>query len=903
MSAPDLAHVVHIPWPKHLENEVERIAGLGRNEAVTAIRELKAREFAALAQHQSDHLGEITGADIALQITGLTDLLVKHLAERAARRAEAPEDWSHHVGVFATGGYGRGELNPFSDLDVMLVVGAGEKPSWASAFSAEFQALAWDVKFTVGASLRGIVELPHLIAEDFVTATALIEQRPVVASEAQRQGMIDLLDHFRATYATPFLRYKLDELAKRRAQAGASVFLMEPNLKTNPGCLRDVQLLRNIAFIVSGSRNLLSLAELESITRGDLHDMVVTNDHLMALRSLLHFHHGRKQDVFQLADQVRIANQYGYGDVSRLRAVEHFMKRHYVQVRQVHQMVDLTISRLSALGHLGPRPVLVKTRTAVGDDFSSIAERIYVADRDLWRKADAGVRLIQMCRDAQARGYRLSYELQREIRSNLTVVGEETRRDPRAAGAFLALLGDLGRVRPILSDMHSCGLLGAYLPEFGNLTCHMQFDSYHQYTVDEHTLIALGNLDLVATGKAAGLPGMPRLLGEVARKDLLALALLLHDVGKYMGRGHVARGALMVENVARRLGLNLEEEGFVYFLVERHVSLSDASRMRNFHEPSFLKAFAERMGSVDRLDALYCLTWCDAKAVGEGIMTGWQEAILAELRDAVAQQITHGGIDRAGRHERLIWELSAEGLGREEAEKFLTGLGHTYEHQVLPGEAARHHRVLAQCRTEGLGLVWERADRYVLLTAAIPDRHALMADCCATLSGHGFDIIDLRTWVMETVGSGDSTALYTMRLTTIYPARLDDEETWIRLHRDLLAVSNRKIDSKALLSRRRSAMVPRPADSGFDDPAVKVEQRTSDDCTIVDVHTKDEVGLLSKLCQTISDHGGSIGYACINTMGDVAVDVFYVTRSGKKLADEDAEELRVRLVAALNLRT
>ena len=321
--------------------------------------------------------------------------------------------------------------------------------------------------------------------------------------------------------------------------------------------------------------------------------------------------------------------------------------------------------------------------------------------------------------------------------------------------------------------------------------------------------------------------------------------------------------------------------------------------MRNFHEASFLKAFAERMGSVANLNALYCLTWCDAKAVGEGIMTGWQEAILAELRDAVAQQITHGSIDRAGRHERLVWELGEQGLDRDAAEGFLTGLGHTYEHQVLPGEAARHHRVLAQCRTEGLGLVWERADRYVLLTAAVPDRHALMADYCATLSGHGFDIIDLRTWIMD---GNPATVLYTMRLTTIYPARLDEEETWTRLRKDLLAVSQGRCDPKALMARRRSAMVPRPADSGFDDPAVKVEQRTSDDHTIVDVHTKDEVGLLSKLCRTISDHGCEIGYACINTMGDVAVDVFYVTRAGAKLTDEDAEALRARLVAALNLR-
>lgn len=883
-----------------LDPEMSHIAGLPRAEAITAIRELRVREFAAIAAWQQAHLGEITGQDVAVVITRLTDVIVCNLAERAARKIGAPTDWSDHVGVLAIGGYGREEMNPYSDLD-LLVLGVGtQAPPWQVPFYNELQTACWDAKFSVGASQRSAVELEKMIAEDFVTATAAIEWRPLLAGAAVQTAMTGLLERLRERRGTEFLKYKLQELTERRAKAGVSLFLMEPNLKTNPGGLRDVQLLRNMAFIVYGSRNLLALADLDSITRQDLSDVMATNDHLLSLRSLLHFHHGRKQDIFQLSDQVRVSKMYGWADVSRLRSVEHCMKRHYAQVRHVHHMVDLAISRLTALGHLGPRQILIKSRKVIDDDFVVVQEQVYLAHKNFWSHSDAGARLLCLCRAAQRREVRLSLELQREIRENLYRIDQSLRHDHVIARVFLELLGDLGRTRNILSDMHACGLLGAYLPEFGNLTCLMQFDSYHQYTVDEHTLIALGNLDQVALGKASGLPGMSRLLPEVARKDLLALSLLLHDMGKYMGRGHVARGAMMVESVADRLGLSDAEEDFVYFLVERHVSLSDASRMRDFHEPKFLRSFAEKIGSVDSLNALYCLTWCDARAVGEGILTGWQEAILAELREAVALELA-GGAAPETRHQRLVAELTKVGVGETEAEVFLAGLGHTYKHQVLAGDIVRHHQVFAEASREGIGMGHELAEKFINLTAATPDRRGLLADVAATLSGHGFDIIDCRTWVTVASPERPAMVLYSFRLSSLYPARVKEPEPWQRLRRDLLAVSRGTLDPRTLLEKRRAAIIPRPADSGFDDPAVKVEQLTSEHHTIVDIHTKDEVGLLSKLTRAIAAEGADIGYACINTMGDVAVDVFYVSRNGEKLSDEEAELLRSQLVRTLDL--
>jgi [protein-PII] uridylyltransferase len=256
-------------------------------------------------------------------------------------------------------------------------------------------------------------------------------------------------------------------------------------------------------------------------------DVTAANDHLLRIRSLLHFKHKRKQDVFQLPDQLMVAKQLGYQAVSQLRAVEYFMRHHYALLLHVHQTVELTISRLKAKGFLGKWTLLIKTRKTIDSNFTAVQGQVYISNTAFWTQDEIPLKIMRMCRIAQQREMRLSLELQRVIRSHLSLLDDAARSDKATARVFLDIIGDLGHTQVILEDMHNCGFLGAYLPEFGNLTCHMQFDSYHQFTVDQHTLFAMGNLDGVMSGKLRGLPGMPEILRNVKRKDLLGLGLLL----------------------------------------------------------------------------------------------------------------------------------------------------------------------------------------------------------------------------------------------------------------------------------------------------------------------------------------------------------------------------------------
>jgi [protein-PII] uridylyltransferase len=322
--------------------------------------------------------------------------------------------------------------------------------------------------------------------------------------------------------------------------------------------------------------------------------------------------------------------------------------------------------------------------------------------------------------------------------------------------------------------------------------------------------------------------------------------------------------------------------------------------MRDFHEPQFLATFTEKMENQIQLDMLYCLTYADARAVGEGVLTGWQEAILHELHATVGDQLKqHAGSVAGSRYQRLVRDLQAIGVSEDEAQEFIRDLGQNYLHQVPKGEVEKHYQVLNESRAEGVGLSHAFRDKYVYIAAALPDRHGLFADVNAALTGHGFDILDARTWVTKS-----GMVIYSFRTSSIFPSRLQEKAAWDKLRKDLLSASAGSLEVDKLLEKRRKSYTPtnKRAKGVFDDPAVKVEQRTSAMFTIVDVLVEDDIGLLSRLCRAISDNGCEIGYACINTMGDVAVDVFYVNRGGRKLTDEEAESLRQQLIAALGLK-
>lgn len=893
--------VLSIPPAEHLQDELQHIESAGRQDAVEAAKSVRSREFENISTWMLQQINEVTGWDISIRLTSITDAIVRALARRACRTTDTPDDFWKQAGLFAVGGYGRGELNPESDLDVMLVHRDKHIPDWLQAMYNELNTLLWDSGFNVGIAMRGLAELEHMIKDDFVTATAVLEHRILLGDGHMDQDMLDILERFRKKRQKAFLQYKIEELEERRNKTGASLFLMEPNLKTNPGCLRDVQLLYNLAFMVFGGRNLHALKELSAVRIDDVKALFQANAHLLRMRSLQHFHHQKRQDVLELRDQVRIAEQLGYAGYSRLSAVEVMMREHYHMLTRVHKMVNLLISHLNMRGLLGKRISLLRSRKVINRHFTSIAGYIYSSDRAIWKDPDAAVHIMEMFLIAHRRNLKVSLELQRHIQSNLHVLDLDTRTraDQRLAVHFMRILSEPGRVQLTLEEMHNCGFLGTYMPEFSNVSCLMQFNSYHQYTVDQHTLFALGHVDQVHRGYDRGLPEMPRILQSIRRKDLLNLGLLLHDIGKYMGRGHVQRGALMVEPIARRLHLTRDELDLVYFLVEQHVSLSDASRMRDINDPECIERFAVTVSTQERLDMLYCLTYADGKATSDKVMTGWYMSILHELYCNIREYLSNQSLPSMyGKRQRVIQELKHRNVSEADITVFLDDLPHEYAFGIEPTDAVHHFNLCQIARQGNLGFRKDTDGDTAVVDIAMQWHPNRFAEVTGVLASVGCQIIDARCWSMA-----GKIILYRFKIEHAISAKFGDDDWWSRLVAHLNKVREGTCDVDALLEQRvhNMAFEERAADSGFNDPAVKVEQKTSQTNSIIDVHHKDEPGSLSRIAQVISDFGCSVDYATVSTMGDIATGVFYVSRDNRKLNTEEAASIQDLIARELNV--
>jgi [protein-PII] uridylyltransferase len=876
------------------------VDGGSRAELVAAVKAARSEGWEATREQLLQQVNEMTGLDVSIRLTRVTDELVDLLFHRALRKAGAPEDASRQLGCFATGGYGRGELNPHSDLDVLLLAAKTRPPPWAKTCYQEFSTLLWDTGFKVGGSLRGLDELEGIIKHDFVTATAVIEQRCLHGHIDLQQGMEALLERFRRKRAKAFLQYKVEELQERQGKAGASLFRMEPDLKTNPGCLRDLQLLMNISYMLCGERMLRGLVMIDGMERDDISSLYRCNDFILKLRSLNHFHHNRAADEWTLRDQLRVARQLGYSGTSHLRAVELLMRDYYRLVRHVVQLVDLTISHLNNHGHLGRSLVLIKTRRSLVPGFTTVAGKVYCSDRAVWNDERLCARLMGMFRQTQRSGYRISYVLKRSLGENAHRIDDRHRCDPEAAAAFLEILGDTGSLGQVLEDMHDAEFLGAYLPEFGNVTCLMQFDAYHHYTIDQHTLFSLTNLSKLWKGLLPGLPGMREALREGCRRDLLALALLMHDVGKYMGRGHSQRGADMVTAVGSRLGLPETDIECLYFLVRHHTDLSTASRSRDISDPVFLAELAGLIGTRFRLDMLYCLTYCDVLAVAEGLLTGWQAELLTELYQLLGAEFDRRHLPPGTTpHERFLRELLEHDLDQAEAEAFLRAMPGSYVFQATPADAWRHLALYRQREERCPALAWSASSGSVLLDVLLPPGIGRFSRLCAVLTGRGCDIEDARIW-----SDSSGVSLCQLRLEASSWVEVDKPAYWATTEEHLVRALADEQHARSLLEQRRKhgLLEHRSADSDFNDPSVRIDQRTSASATILDVQEKDDVGLLSHLCGIIARNGCAIVYASITTMGDVALDVFYVTRERRKLSDAEAAALQADIEQAYDMR-
>jgi [protein-PII] uridylyltransferase len=844
------------------------------------------------------HTGGASGQESVQAHARLIDELVRTLLRLTVDEARAGGLAPAAFVVVALGGYGRSELHPSSDIDLM-VVHDGELSPYVQRITQELLYTLWDLGLQIGHSLRSLEDCVAMAGTDLPSRTSMQEARFLVGDRALFGRFQRVLREnvYRRDFEQ-FLEAMLAERDQRYRKHGASPYVMEPNVKESAGGLRDMHTAMWLSAAKFGARTLRELAQKGLITEREqaLTDAALT--FLWRVRNELHFLAGHRNDVLTRDLQPQVAKNFGYQDDDTSLAVERFMRDYYLHARAIHRVARRLIARCQDTLSRRNSAALRDRQQALADGLVFIDGRLYLTDQKVDRFAADPTQLIKVFWHAHRLGCELSLELERSLEAALDLIDDGVRRSPVARDLFLAICRSWGRVAVTLSQMHELGALGRYLPEFGALTCLVQYDAYHRFSADRHSLLAVEHLEALAPGKSAESEGAAQVFADVERPELLMLGMLLHDIGKAKGHGHVAKGIPLIRELTGRMGLGAEDAALVEFLVAHHLTMSHIAQRRDIDDPKTIADFAATVGDAQRLRMLYLLTYADMRAVGPGVLTPWQAVVLHDLYARTLSRLTGGRVERPTRAhlaDRLHTALGDE-VSRQAVMAHLAMMSERYLAATTVQRMAEHVRMLhrldaTRVATELFHHPDLGSSDLVVVTRDLPGLFSLIA---GTLAAHGVNIMSA-----QIATRADGIAIDTFQVNDPTGEVITAAGQWARVLDALRAVVAGEQSVEALLGRRRAA--GRATGTAPMPPRVSVDNSLSDELTVVEVKCADRLGLLYLITRTLSAEDCDIVSARIATEIDQAFDTFYVHdgRGGKIEAPEVRERLREALERAL----
>jgi [protein-PII] uridylyltransferase len=807
--------------------------------------------------------------------------------------------------IVALGGYGRAELAPYSDLDI-LFLHTGHRATQTRQLVEQMLRLLWDARLTVGHSFRTTGECVTASRADAHLQTALVSTRLVAGNGALYNTLLTALEKERRKKGEALVKTAAQERDTRLAKFSPVVCLQEPNVKEGAGGLRDLHTALWMAYARYGCRTLDELREREIISEEDLKMTTRSYDFLWRVRYNLHLLTRRKTERLALDLQPALAREFGYKDSLHLLASERFMRDYYANARQIQLFSETLCVRAAAAEQTWSRRW---TRQRV----SKLNEPLSISEGRLQLEGDAQLfiknplRLFDVFSLAQATGLPLAAGLRDAIRQSLKAVNREFRASMEAADAFLKLLRRRGRVGYVLRLMHEVGFLSRFLPEFGRINLLIQHDLYHHYTVDEHTLRCLEKLDELHDTQDKAHAHLRLIFNEVEDVALLHLSLLLHDIGKGRGPGHIARGVTIAERVCRRLRLSEQEQAKVLLLVKQHVAMAQLAQRRDLNEPRVVADFAAQMGTLDALSMLLLLTYADLNGVAPGVWTEWKGTLLWELYRRARTLMTGsdaplGDAEIIARFKEqvVIW---LEGLlPLSEVERHIALMPERYIRATRPDAAATHLHLIEELKTNVFAHRWMRhGDASTELTICAKDRHGLFAAIAGTLAAHGIEILSAE---LNTREDGIALDVFALRESATHHAL--DPRRYASIESSLGKAVAGESDIAALVERWRTKHAPRkkaiPAHVRRRNlPRAACDNESSQTSTLVEVQAADEPGLAYKIASILAALGLDIVCARIATEKTDALDVFYVTNAdGLKLSEAAMREVELLLIDKLS---
>jgi [protein-PII] uridylyltransferase len=859
------------------------------------------------------HRGGAGGREVCQARAAILDALLRHLWMAACdgRRAKG-SDAIPPVALVATGGFGRAELNPHSDIDFMFLhdgqVGVGRPLPYLSALIDGVLYPLWDIGLKVGYSVRDIADCVKVANTDMQSKTSLIESRLIIGDEALFANYQQTVINKCVTgFEQKYIAMRLEDQASRRSKHGNSACMQEPNIKNGCGGLRDFQSLMWMVFFKYRARTPAELQAREFVGAAERKQLDAAYDFLLRVRTELHYHTNRPQDVLGKNLQPAVALNLGYGERSPSRRIELFMRDLYVHMRNIF-LITRTLEQRLALVSPAETGRLVKLRRRLlggspartmpepVDGFLFVGDEVRAASNRIFR--DSPRRLMRVFLHAQQRRLRLHPDLAQLIRNQLHLVDRDFLNDEHVRETFLTILEGRGAVAPALRSMHEVNLLGKYIPEFGRLTCLVQHEFYHQYAADEHTLVCIEQLDKIWEAKEPPYKHYAPLFQSLERPGLLYLALLLHDVGKAadheQGR-HAEAGAALAVRAARRLQLEAAATDTLQFLVENHLLMAILSQRRDLDDGAVIREFARKVGTSEKLNLLTLLTFSDAQGTSDKLWSGFKDSLLWQLHSRALALLT-GGTEfrRASVRARdelrdAVRELASRRISDEELAAHFSLLPDRYYEiytpkQILDDVEIAHrfmHRLLLESqRVLAPITAWidERDRGYSLVKICTWDRAGLFVKIAGSLSAAGLNIMGAQIFtradgiVLDTffVNDGRTGGLAAReqreKFSSLLEAVLMGEN--INLGKLISQQATVRPTYTAYLGERMSTQIH------FDNPP-------SDDRTLVEIETEDRLGLLHAISQTFAEQRLDISTARISTERGAALDSFYVREIGR----------------------
>ncbi len=791
--------------------------------------------------------------------------------------------FGERLAIVAVGGYGRGTLAPGSDIDLLFLLPYKQTP-WGESVVEAILYLLWDLKQKVGHASRSVAECLRQAKADMTIRTTLVEARFILGNADLYRELLESFDReIMHGDAREFVTAKLAERDARVKRAGASRYLVEPNVKESKGGLRDLHTLFWIAKYVYRVRETHELVAAGLFSPAELRRFERCEEYLWRVRCHLHFVTGRAEERLSFDIQTTIATRLGYRDRGGLSRVERFMKHYFLVAKDVGDLTAIVCAAMEER-QAKPRPILdrflgrfKRRKRLPSADFVIDHDRVSVQNETVFLRDP--VNILRLFWFADQCALPLHPDALRAVTRSLRSIDADLRNNAEANRLFLEILLSRQTTETVLRRMNEAGALGRFIPDFGRIVSMMQFNMYHHYTVDEHLLRAVGALaDLEAGRRPEYQSLVVDILPTIVNRKVLYLGLLLHDIAKGRKEDHSTAGADVARSLCPRLGFTQAETETVAWLVEHHLAMSTFAQSRDLSDPQTIETFAAQVQTMERLTMLFVLTVCDISAVGPNVLDAWKAQLLRALywETEVVLGGGHSAADRKSRVALAVKELRDALAGWSEAEFDAYAKRHypAYWLKVDPSRKLRHARLLRDLADDSAPLVTsvelDPTSGALELTVIAQDHRRLLSTIAGACAACGANIVDAHIF---TTADG-------LALDTIFCSRaFDYDEDEMRRARRIAdhiekALRGEIVISEAIKARARG----KPQTLAFSvAPDVVLDNSLSNVYSVLEVSGLDREGLLFDLTSAISRLNLNIGSARIATFGEKAVDAFYVT--------------------------